>query len=195
MPPSANKFAYPVFLDLSGKNCVVVGGGKIAQRKCLSLIKSGAAVTVISPTLTNLLEKYKRSGSLIHKKRGYDRRDIKTAFLVIAATDSTETNEKISRDAMAFHKLLNTVDNPPLCNFIVPSVVTRGLLTIAISTSGASPAMAKAIRKEIAELYGPEFSRYLRVMKRIRSRAMKEITDKKERERFLKELVDRIFDL
>jgi precorrin-2 dehydrogenase/sirohydrochlorin ferrochelatase len=195
LPASANKFSYPVFLDLSGKNCVVVGGGRIAQRKCLPLIKSGAAVTVISPTLTTLLEKYKRNGLIIHKKGGYERRDIKTAFLVIAATDSKETNEKISRDAMALHKLLNAVDNPPVCNFIVPSVVKRGLLTIAISTSGASPAMAKAIRKEIEELYGPEFARYLRVMKRVRSRAMKEITDKKERERFLKKLVDRIFHL
>jgi precorrin-2 dehydrogenase/sirohydrochlorin ferrochelatase len=170
-----------------------VGGGRVAQRKCLPLIKSGAAVTVISPTLTPLLEKYKRDGLIIHKKRGYEGRDIKTAFLVIAATDSEETNEKISRDAMTLQKLLNVVDNPSLCNFIVPSVVKRGLLTIAISTGGASPSMAKAIRKELEQLYGPEFSRYLRVIKKIRSKAMEELPNKKERERFLKKLIEKIF--
>ena len=193
LPPPANKFSYPLFLDLSGKPCVVVGGGAVAERKCLPLLKAGAAVTVVSPTLTPLLEKHKRKGLIVHKERGYKNGDIKTAFLVIAATDSEETNGKISRDVLAFDKLLNVVDNPSLCNFIVPSVVKRGLLTIAISTGGASPAMAKAIRREIEELYGTEFSQYLRVIKKVRARAMKEIPNKEERERFLKKLVERIF--
>jgi precorrin-2 dehydrogenase / sirohydrochlorin ferrochelatase len=193
LPPSANKFSYPLFLDLIGKICVVVGGGRVAQRKCLTLVKAGAAVTIISPTLTPLLEKYKRDGLIIHKKRRYQRGDIKTAFLVIAATDSEKTNKKIALDATAIQKLLNVVDNPSLCNFIVPSVVKRSLLTIAISTGGASPSMAKAIRKELEKLYGPEFSRYLRVIKKIRSKAMEEIPDKREREKFLKNLIKKIF--
>lgn len=176
---------YPVFLNLKNKGCVVVGGGKVAERKVLSLLKSGAEVTVISPELTKRLKKESLSGRIKHIPRRYKKGDLKNAFLVIAATDSNEINEKVSEDAP---HLINVVDVPSLCNFIVPSVVKRGPLTIAISTSGVSPSMAKTIRKELEKLYGPEFARYLNSLKKIRIKAMAEIKDKKERERFLKKL-------
>jgi len=172
---------------------VVIGGGKVAERKCLSLISSGALVTVISPALTKRLESSKEKGLIKHKNREYRSSDIRSAFLIIAATDSEETNREISRDAMAADKLVNAVDQPSLCNFIVPSVMKRGLLAIAVSTGGASPAIAKAIRKELQQLYGPEFSRFLNVMRKLRMKAMKEITNRKERENFLKELSEKIF--
>jgi len=165
----------------------------VAERKCLPLMNSGALVTIVSPSLTKRLEGYKIKGLVKHKKREYRSSDIKSSFLVIAATNSEEINRQISRDAEAADKLLNVVDQPALCNFIVPSVVRRGLLTIAVSTGGASPAMAKAIRKELQQLYGPEFSRFLGLMKKLRSKAMKEITNRKQREAFLKELADRLF--
>lgn len=176
---------YPVFLNLKNKGCVVVGGGKVAERKVLSLLKSGAEVTVISPELTKRLKKESLSGRIKHIPRRYKKGDLKNAFLVIAATDSNEINEKVSEDAP---HLINVVDVPSLCNFIVPSMVKRGPLTIAISTSGVSPSMAKTIRKELEKLYGPEFARYLNSLKKIRIKAMAEIKDKKERERFLKKL-------
>lgn len=176
---------YPVFLNLKNKGCVVVGGGKVAERKVLSLLKSGAEVTVISPELTKRLKKESLSGRIKHIPRRYKKGDLKNAFLVIAATDSNEINEKVSEDAP---HLINVVDVPSLCNFIVPSVVKRGPLTIAISTSGVSPSMAKTIRKELEKLYGPEFARYLNSLKKIRIKTMAEIKDKKERERFLKKL-------
>lgn len=176
---------YPVFLNLKNKCCVVVGGGKVAERKVLSLLKSGTEVTVISPELTKRLKKEGLSRRIKHIQRRYKKGDLKNAFLVIAATDSNEINKKVSEDAP---HLINVVDLPSLCNFIVPSVVERGPLTIAISTSGVSPSMAKAIRKELEKLYGPEFARHLNSLKRIRTKAMAEIKDKKEREGFLKKL-------
>lgn len=184
----SDKVYYPVFLDLTGKSCVIVGGGKVAERKCSALIKAGAKLTVISPEITKRLVACKKGGLIRHVHRDYRSTDIKSAFVVIAATDSEETNKKVAKDAMAGKKLLNVVDTPGLCNFIVPSVFNRGLLTIAISTGGASPAIAKAIRKELQKLYGPEYSRYLKSIRDARSRAMREISNKKDREKFLKAL-------
>lgn len=172
---------------------MIVGGGKVAERKCSALMSAGAEITIISPELAGRLKKYKEKNLIKHLQRNYRSSDIKPAFLVIAATNSEATNKKIAADAKAFKKLLNVVDVPSLCSFIAPSVFRRGSLTIAISTGGASPALAKAIRKELEGLYGPEFSKILRILRDIRSKAIKEIPDKKEREGFLKEIAARIF--
>lgn len=182
---------YPVFLNLRGKGCIVVGGGRVAERKVLSLLKAGADITVISPELTKRLkeESLKRSASLSkkikHIPRKYKKGDLKNAFLVIAATDSNKINRRVSEEAPY---LVNVVDMPSLCNFISPSLVKRGPLTIAISTSGVSPSTAKAVRKELEKLYGAEFGKRLASLKKIRAKAMAEIKDKKKRERFLKKL-------
>lgn len=187
-PPSPNKEYYPVFLDVAGKRCVVVGGGRVAERKCLSLIKAGAEVTVISPEITRRLEGYREKGLIRHIGRRYRKGDLRSAFCAIVATDVDETNRKAVADAGIHKVLLNVVDNPSLCAFIVPSVLRRGLLSIAVSTSGASPAMARAIRKELEGRYRDDFSKYLRFLKGIRVRAMADIPDKGMRERILKAL-------
>lgn len=187
-------FYHPVFLNLRGKRCIVIGGGRVAERKVLSLLKSGADITVISPEVTKRLKKesVKRlnrakgsGGNLRHISREYKKGDLKNAFLVIAATDSNEINRRVSEEAPC---LVNVVDVPSLCNFIVPSVVKRGPLTIAISTSGVSPSIAKAVRKELGKFYGAEFGKRLASLQKIRAKAMAEIKDKKKRERFLKKL-------
>lgn len=179
-------FYYPIFLNLKNKKTFVVGGGKVAERKILTLIKAGADITVISPELTKRIEKEKLKGRIKHIPRQYKKGDLKDAFLVISATDSPAVNKEVSEEAPF---LMNIVDNPSLCNFIVPSVVKRGPLTIAISTSGISPSLSRAIRKELEKLYGPEFADYLRSLKKIRARAMKEIPDKNKRAKFLRSLV------
>lgn len=184
---------YPVFLDLRGKPCVVVGGGKVAERKALSLLRSGAKLKVISPALTPRLEKERDRGSLRHLKRKFRGGDLKGAFLVIAATDDARENAAIAehRDLM-----VNVADQPELCNFIVPSTVRRGPLAIAISTSGASPAMARAIRRDIEALYGKAFGTYLRRLVRARRKALEEISDARKRQRLLKSLAsDRIVSM
>jgi precorrin-2 dehydrogenase/sirohydrochlorin ferrochelatase len=174
---------YPVFLNLKGKRAVVIGGGKVAERKILSLLKAGSDVKVISPYLTKRLEKEKLSGRIKHISRQYRKGDLKNAFLVIVATDSPVINDRVSKDASC---LVNVVDAPSLCNFIVPSVMNRGPLNIAVSTSGISPALSRSIRKELEKRYGPEFNNYLKLLKKIRSKAVEVIDDKKKRGEFLK---------
>jgi precorrin-2 dehydrogenase/sirohydrochlorin ferrochelatase len=186
--PSASRQYYPVFLDIAGKKCIIVGGGKVAERKCLPILAAGARVTIISPKITSVLEKQREKGMLRHIGRNYRTGDIRSAFVVIVATDSEEINRKVVSDARAEGVLLNVVDNPSLCNFIVPSVLRRGALTIAVSTGGVSPAMARTIRKRLEGLYGTDFSKYLSFLKDIRIEVMEEIQDKRRRGLLLKEL-------
>ena len=141
---------YPAFLNLQEKKAVVVGGGKVAERKVLTLLKAGADVTVVSPLLTSRLRKLKEAKRIRHISRTYRFGDLKDSFLVIAATDSPAVNTKVAEGAPA---LLNVVDVPFECNFIAPSIVKRGPLVFAISTSGTSPAFAKAVRKEIEKAW------------------------------------------
>lgn len=176
---------YPMFVDLRGKTCVVVGGGRIAERKTLDLIKTGGKIKVISPELTPRLRKEKDRGTIRHIGRRFRPSDLKGAFLVVAATDDQAVNEQV---AGARDILINVVDQPALCNFIVPSSIKQGPLSIAISTSGTSPAMARAIRKDMEDFYGPPFGEYLRDVKRQREKALDEIPDPKKRERHLKSL-------
>lgn len=174
---------YPVFLNLNGKKAVVIGGGKVAERKILTLLKTGAYVTVISPEITNKIKREGLKGRIKHTCRHYRKGDLKDAFIVIVATNSSVINEKVSKDAPC---LVNVVDTPHLCNFIVPSVIKRGSLTIAVSTSGISPALSRLIRKELEQMYGTEFSGYLKSLRSIRTEAIKVIKDQKERSQFLK---------
>jgi precorrin-2 dehydrogenase/sirohydrochlorin ferrochelatase len=174
---------YPVFLNLSERKAVVIGGGKVAERKILPLLRAGADVTVISPEITSKIEQIKKKKQVTHIPRFYRKGDLRGAFLVIAATDSPVINEQVSREASC---LVNVVDTPHLCNFIVPSSMIRGPLNIAISTSGVSPALSRSIRKELEKVYGCEFSRYLRSLRKIRQDAMEIIHDKKKRAAFLK---------
>jgi precorrin-2 dehydrogenase/sirohydrochlorin ferrochelatase len=176
---------YPAFLNISGKNVVVVGGGTIAERKVLTLIRAGAVVTVISPTLTKRLFREKEKNTIRHISRTYRKGDLSGSFLAIAATDIPSVNSKVAREATA---LVNVVDVPKECTFIAPSVVRRGPLTIAISTGGASPAFSKTIRKELEKTISPDVGEYLSFMGEMRKKALAGIRDPKKRERFLKDL-------
>jgi precorrin-2 dehydrogenase/sirohydrochlorin ferrochelatase len=167
---------------------VIIGGGRVAERKCATLISAGAEVTVISPRVTRRLDAYKEKGVIRHIGRAYRKGDISSAFAVVVATDSEEANRKVVADAAAGNVLLNVVDNPSLCNFIAPSVLRKGPLTIAVSTGGVSPAMARTIRRELEGRYGSRFSMYLRFLRGIRMKAMKGVPGKGKRERFLKGL-------
>ncbi|MEW6714500.1 MAG: bifunctional precorrin-2 dehydrogenase/sirohydrochlorin ferrochelatase [Nitrospirota bacterium] len=179
---------YPVFLNLKGVKTVVVGGGRVAERKVVTLLKAGALVKIISPAITKTLEKYKKQGLVSHIKREYRQGDLKDAFIVIAATSSPQTNSRVEADSKDLPRLINVVDTPSMGNFIVPSIVNRGHLTIAISTEGSSPALSKAVRKELEEIYGSEFSDYLEFVESIRKQAMNKIKDSVDREKFLKSL-------
>ncbi len=170
-------------MDLKDRKAVVVGGGRVAERKVRSLVKAGALVSVISPGITAGLEELKQKGKIRHFRRRYRKGDAGDALVVIAATSSARINKKVAQDA---RHLINVIDMPSEGNFIVPSSVERDSLTIAVSTGGASPAVSRAIRKEIGKLYGREFARYLRFLENVRRKAAETISDEGKRGRFLR---------
>jgi precorrin-2 dehydrogenase/sirohydrochlorin ferrochelatase len=159
---------FPVFLDLKNRKCVVVGGGRVAERKIQNLRKAGAAVTVVSPRLTPALERLKETKGIEHRRRAYKTGDLKAAFLAVAATDDRPTNEKVFREASARRIPVNAVDDPVHCTFIVPAVISRGDILIAISTGGRSPALAKALRKKLEREVGGEYSSLLKLIGAVR---------------------------
>jgi precorrin-2 dehydrogenase/sirohydrochlorin ferrochelatase len=163
---------YPVNLDMTNKRCVVVGGGDIAERKVERLLECGAQVTVVSKSLTPVLKARKKTGQMDHIDRDYEDQALDGAFMVIGATDRNDVNERISKDAMARGLLVNIVDDPDRCNFILPSLVQQGDLSIAISTGGKSPALAKKLRKELEKQYGPEYQTLLVIMGILRKRIL-----------------------
>lgn len=132
----------------------MVGGGSVAERKVVGLLKAGGRVTVISPMLTGALEAQANSGYIHHIKRRYRAGDTEGAAIVIAATSDGEVNARVASDAS--NALLNVVDDPSKCSFIVPSVIRRGGFTVAISTGGESPSSAKAMRIKIEEALGAD---------------------------------------
>jgi precorrin-2 dehydrogenase/sirohydrochlorin ferrochelatase len=149
---------YPLFVNLGGFTCLIVGGGKVAERKTKALLEAGAIVHVVSPAVTVQIAKWADSGQLVWNKREYDgKMDGLEAVLVYATTDQPEVNERVVEDAIRRRQWVNRVDQPESGNFIVPAKVNKGRLQIAISTSGASPTMAMQIKRQLDNEYGPEF--------------------------------------
>lgn len=148
---------YPVCLQVEGRSCLVVGGGKVAERKAKGLIDSGARVTVISPDLTPVLSQLAEEGHFTWRAQGYQAGDAEGFFLVMAATDDSLVQDQIRDDGIRFNLLINVADVPEKCNFILPAVVRRGAISVAISTGGKSPALAKKLRKELEAILGPEY--------------------------------------
>lgn len=163
---------YPVNLDVQNRRCLVVGGGPVGTRKVLTLLECGAMVTVVSPLVTEQLSDLANNKSVIWKQRHYQTSDLTGMFLVIGATENEELNWRIHADADRLGKLCNIADRPEACNFILPSVVSRGDLIIAISTSGASPAFAKKLRQDIEKEFGDEYAVFLRLMGAIRKKLL-----------------------
>ena len=140
---------YPAFLNIKGKQCVVFGGGVVAEGKIAKLRDAGAKITVISPRVTADILAAVQQGHLDWQAREYRTGDLQGAFLGIATTNVRSVNQSISEEAEELGVLLNVVDEPAQCSFIAPSIVTRGPVTVAISTSGASPALARKLREEL----------------------------------------------
>lgn len=176
MPP-----LYPMMVDLRGRRCLVVGGGAVASRKVAALLRAGAAVTVVSPALSPALARLAAGGRVSHRARPYRGSDLRGAWLAIGATDDPDVNARLGAEAARRGILVNVADAPRLCAFQVPSVVRRGDLTIAISTGGTSPALARRIRQDLEAIYPPGFGRFLGAMRRLRRRAQRELPDARAR--------------
>jgi precorrin-2 dehydrogenase / sirohydrochlorin ferrochelatase len=158
----------PIFLDVTGRRCVVVGGGEIAARKVQSLLEAGADVLVVSPSLSEGLGQLASQGRIRHYQRGYAPGDLEGAALVYAATDDTKLHRRLHAEARERGIPINIADVPALCTFIAPAVLTRGPLKIAVSTEGASPAMAKRIIAHLERMFGPEYGLALEILRAAR---------------------------
>ena len=148
---------YPIFLELTQRCCLVVGGGTVAERKVQGLLEAGADVVVVSPTLTEALHALAVDSLLTYFPRPFRDEDVKGCALVIAATDRVEVNAHVAKTARRLGIWVNVVDTPAVCDFIAPAVVRRGALQIAISTGGKSPMLAKRLRQGLEALIGPEY--------------------------------------
>jgi precorrin-2 dehydrogenase/sirohydrochlorin ferrochelatase len=180
----------PIFLDVTGRKCVVVGGGEIAARKVEALLEAGAHVTVVGPHLSPLLESIAARRLVTHIARDYERGDIRGCVLLYAATDDPKLHRELVAEARGLGIPVNVVDVPELCTFISPAVVNRGDLQIAISTSGASPAFAARLRRELEDQFGAEYALTLAVLRAARRRLHADEMDPADRMRRLKELAD-----
>jgi len=178
---------YPLFLDISDKLCVVVGGGRVAERKVATLLRFNARTKLISPNLTKNLRKQAGSGKIEFVEREYREGDLEGAVLVFAATDSKEVNLKIKKEADTTNVPINIVNDPASCEFLVPSVVRRGPITIAISTSGSSPLLSKKLKHDIEDSLTKDYIRYARKIGKFRKTLIETVKDGKRRREIMEE--------
>jgi len=165
----SNTFYYPISLNLSGKKCVVVGGGVVALRKVRGLLEHGANVEVISPSVCSEISALAEAGEIGVKVKRYEHGDLDDAFLVIVATAESDTNREVAREARRRKVLVNVVDDPEQSDFNVPSIVRQRDLIIAISTGGKSPALARKIRTRLEKIFGEEYASLTDLIDEVRS--------------------------
>src|SRR5687767_13953479 len=181
---------YIACLKLTGRRCVVVGGGEIGLEKVEGLLACDGRVVLVAPNAVPELEALAAEGSIEWVRRRYEPADLDRTFIAIAATDDTDVNIAVYHDADERAMLVNVVDVPPLCNFILPAIVRTGPLAIAISTAGASPALAKRMKAQIAEEYGPPYARLAEILNDARGWAKGTLPTYQDRKDFFEGIVD-----
>src|SRR3954462_12462441 len=181
---------YIACLKLTGRRCLVVGGGEIGLEKVEGLLACDADVTLVAPEAIPALEELAREGSIRWEQRAYEPADLERTFMVIASTDDTDVNIGVYHDAEARAMLVNVVDVPPLCNFILPAILRTGPLAIAISTAGASPALAKRMKREIGELFGEEYATLAVLLNEVRGWAKGTLPTYHDRKDFFEGIVN-----
>ena len=181
---------YIACLRLSGRRCLVVGGGDVGLEKVEGLMACDADVTLVAPDAVPALEALAAEGSIAWARREYERSDLDRAFIAIAATSDTDVNIRVYEEAEERAMLVNVVDVPPLCNFILPAIVRTGPLAIAISTAGASPALAKRMKRQIAEEYGEPYARLAELLNDARGWAKGTLPTYQDRKLFFESIVN-----
>jgi len=181
---------YPIFIDLNNQNVIVVGGGEVAERKIRNFLIYGCKIYISSPHLTPHLKQLVAKKKIHHIPFESLDTYLDDTFMVIAATDDPEVNSQIASQAKKHGLLINTVDQPKDCNFIMPSIVKRGDLQIAISTAGKSPALAKKIRKEMDSTFGPEYDSLIELLGLIRIKLLSQDQSSSKNKIIFQKLVD-----
>jgi len=180
---------YIACLRLKGRRCLVVGGGDVGLEKVEGLLACDADVTLVAPEAHVSLEQLAFEGSIRWERRRYESRDLDGCLIAIAATSDTDVNIRVFEDAEARAMLVNVVDVPPLCNFILPAIVRTGPLAVAISTAGASPALAKRMKREIAELFGEPYAELAILLNDARGWAKARLPTYQDRKEFFESIV------
>src|SRR2546423_1665593 len=149
---------YPIFLDIEDRSVTIIGGGNVCARKAETMMNYGARATIVSPEFTDEIEKLGRSGALQLRRKKYEEADLDGAHIVIASTDHQSVIEQIAADCRRRRIPVNVVDVTPLCEFIVPAIIDKGSVTVAVSTGGKSPALARTLKEDLQRLIGPEYA-------------------------------------
>jgi precorrin-2 dehydrogenase / sirohydrochlorin ferrochelatase len=181
---------YIACLRLTGRRCLVVGGGDVGLEKVEGLLACDGRVTLVAPEAHPDLAALAHEGSITWEQREYEPGDLEGAFMAIAATDDTDVNIRVFEDAERRAMLVNVVDVPPLCNFILPAIVRTGPLAIAISTAGASPALAKRMKREIGELFGEQYAQLAIMLNDARGWAKATLPTYQDRKEFFESIVN-----
>ena len=181
---------YIACLRLTGRPCVVIGGGEVGLEKVEGLLACDGEVTLISPEAHPELVQLALEGSIRWEQREYESGDLAGALIAIAATDDTDLNIRVFEDAEARSMLVNVVDVPPLCNFILPAIVRTGPLAVAISTAGASPALAKRMKREIGEMFGEPYANLAILLNEARGWAKATLPTYQDRKQFFESIVN-----
>ncbi len=175
---------YPIYIDIEDHDVLIVGGGNVCARKAETMMKYGARVTVVSPQFNEEIEQWARDGVLSIRRKEYEKSDIDGTSIVIASTDDPCVNARVARDCRRRKIPVNVVDVTHLCEFIVPAIVERGSIQIAVSTGGKSPALARTLKEDLQKLIGPEYDEINRVLGTLRGGAKKVLPTDADRKRF-----------
>jgi len=190
-PESHAPNLFPICLKLEGRLCLVVGAGTVGESKIEGLLAAGAAVRVVAPSATDTVRQLARAGTIRWEARCFEPTDLAGVFLVVVATDSTDVNDCVFREARQRGVLCNVVDDPARCDFYYPSVVRRGALQIAISTAGRSPALAQRLRRELEQQFPPAYATWVEELGRKRQKLFRRKMDRERRRRLLHRLAAR----
>ncbi|MCI1694551.1 precorrin-2 dehydrogenase/sirohydrochlorin ferrochelatase family protein [Aneurinibacillus aneurinilyticus] len=181
--------SYPAMLQLTGRRCFVVGGGRVAERKTAALLDTGAFITVVSPTLTERLHTFVQTGRIEWREKAFEPEDIQEALLVFAATDSSEVNTFVL-EALKPGQLINIADRPDLSTFTVPAQLRRGRLLMTVATEGASPGLARKLVNELGEIYDETYEVYVDFLAEARRIVLERVESPHRRRRLFKRLLE-----
>jgi precorrin-2 dehydrogenase / sirohydrochlorin ferrochelatase len=182
---------YPIYIDIEDRDVVIIGGGNVCARKAETMMKYGARVTIVSPDFTEEIEQWAAEGKLALKRKHYEDADLEGANIVIASTDHQSVNEQIAADCRRRRIPVNVVDVTPLCEFIVPAIIEKGSIQIAVSTGGKSPAVARTLKEDLQRTIGPEYAEANDVLGTLREGAKAVLPTDVDRKRFFDGIIAR----
>jgi len=188
--PDADLNLFPVFFNLQGRRCVVAGGGPVAQRKAGQLLECGARVLIVSPSATQQIKAWSSEGQLIWRRHAWTREHAAGAFMVFAATSSSRTNRIIAATCREKGILVTVADNPELCDFMVPAVLRRKALSVAISTRGNSPMLARKIRGELEQILTDAHGEFVDLLGALRRKLRQSVPDARQRRKIFETIAD-----